>query len=269
MQASLPLNERRPWQTLAFPNGEWVLLVGLALEIAAFSALAPSFFSFGNFFEVVRLSVELGLLALALTPIMITGGIDLSVGSIMGLSTVVFGVLWRDGGLPIGVAALLAVLLGCAGGALNALLITRLDIPPIIVTLGSFSMFRGIAEGITHGAVNYSGFPKSFLMLGQGYIAGVIPVQFPLFLLALGGYFVLLHRSAVGRTIYAIGYSGAGARYAGPMPGPATSWPRSPRSCSAARRYSAAAARYGARCSGCFRFPCCKTDCASRPCLPK
>jgi rhamnose transport system substrate-binding protein len=215
MQASLPLNERRPWQTLAFPNGEWVLLVALALEIAAFSALAPSFFSFGNFFEVVRLSVELGLLALALTPVIITGGIDLSVGSMMGLAAVVFGAAWRDGGLPIGVAALLAVLLGCAGGALNALLITKLDIPPIIVTLGSYSMFRGIAEGITHGAVNYSGFPKSFLTLGQGYIAGVIPVQFPLFLLALAGYFVLLHRSAVGRTIYAIGFSGAGARYAG------------------------------------------------------
>jgi rhamnose transport system substrate-binding protein len=215
MQASLPLSERRPWQSLAFPNGEWVLLLGLALEIAAFSALAPSFFTVENFFEVIRLSVELGLLALALTPVIITGGIDLSVGSMMGLAAVFFGAAWRDGGLPIGVAALLAILLGCAGGALNALLITKLDIPPIIVTLGSFSMFRGIAEGITHGAVNYSGFPKSFLMLGQGYFFGAIPVQLPLFLVVLAGYAVLLHRSAIGRTLYAIGFSGAGARYAG------------------------------------------------------
>ena len=107
----------------------------------------------------MRLSVEFGLLALALTPVIITGGIDLSVGSMMGLAAVVFGAAWRDGGLPIGVAALIAIMLGLAGGALNALLITRLDIPPTIVTLGSFSMFRGIAEGITHGAVNYSGFP--------------------------------------------------------------------------------------------------------------
>lgn len=215
MQASWPLNERRPWRDVFCPNGEWVLAAGLALELAAFAALAPSFFSVANFFEVVRLSVELGLLALALTPVILTGGIDLSVGSMMGLAAVVFGAAWRDGGLPIGVAAVIAVLVGLAGGALNAALVTRLDIPPIIVTLGSFSMFRGIAEGITHGAVNYSGFPQGFLTLGQGYIGGVVPVQFPIFLAALAGYWVLLHRSTVGRTIYAIGFSGAGARYAG------------------------------------------------------
>src|SRR5512140_1369512 len=110
MQASLPL-EHRPWQSRAFPNGEWILLVGLALEIATFSALAPSFFTTANFFEVVRLSVELGLLALALTPVMITGGIDLSVGSMMGLAAVVFGAAWRDGGLPVAAAAGVAIVL--------------------------------------------------------------------------------------------------------------------------------------------------------------
>src|SRR6478672_8242498 len=207
MQATLQLSERRPWRERCFPNGEWILLVALAFEVAVFSALNENFFSTANFFEVVRLSVELGLLALALTPVMITGGIDLSVGSMMGLAAVVFGAAWRDGGLPIGVAALTAVLLGLTGGALNALLITRLDIPPIIVTLGSFSMFRGIAEGITHGAVNYSGFPRSFLQLGEGYLGGVIPVQFPLFVLVFFGYAVLLHRSVVGRTLYVIGFN--------------------------------------------------------------
>ena len=145
---------------------------------------------------------------------MITGGIDLSVGSMMGLAAVVFGAAWRDAHLPIAAAAALALLLGAVGGALNAALITRLDIPPIIVTLGSYSMFRGIAEGVTHGAVNYSGFPASFLALGQGYFAG-IPVQAPILAAALAGYFVLLHRSAIGRTLYAIGFSGQGARYAG------------------------------------------------------
>ena len=113
MQASLPL-EHRPWRARAFPNGEWILLVGLAVEVAAFSGLAPSFFTWENFFEVVRLSVELGLLALALTPVMITGGIDLSVGSMMGLAAVVFGAAWHDGGLPIGAAAVIAILLGLA-----------------------------------------------------------------------------------------------------------------------------------------------------------
>jgi rhamnose transport system permease protein len=215
MQASLPLLDRRSWRERCFPNGEWILLVALALEVLVFSALGENFFTTANFFEIVRLSVELGLLALALTPVMITGGIDLSVGSMMGLAAVVFGAAWRDGGLPVEVAALLAVLVGCAGGALNAALITRLKIPAIIVTLGSFSAFRGIAEGITRGAVNYSGFPHSFLQLGQGYIGGVIPVQLPLFLVALAGYAVLLHRSTIGRTLYAIGFGEGGARYAG------------------------------------------------------
>ncbi|HLK66589.1 MAG TPA: substrate-binding domain-containing protein [Bryobacteraceae bacterium] len=215
MQATLPLAEHRSWRERWFPNSEWVLLLALAVEIAAFSVLGENFFSWSNFFEVIRLSVELGLLALALTPVMITGGIDLSVGSMMGLAAVVFGAAWRDWGWPIAAAVLVALLLGAAGGALNAVLITRLRIPPIIVTLGSFSMFRGIAEGLTHGAVNYSGFPSWFLQLGQGYLWGVVPVQFPIFLLVLAGYAILLHRSVIGRTLYVIGFNAAGARYAG------------------------------------------------------
>ena len=61
------------------------------------------------------------------------------------------------------------------------MLIARLSIPPLIVTLGTFSLFRGIAEGITQGAVNYTGFPRAFLVLGQGYLWGVVPAQLPLF----------------------------------------------------------------------------------------
>ena len=85
MQASSLLKQRRPWREVCFPNGEWVLAVALGAELAIFAGIGENFFTLANFFEVVRLSVELGLLALALTPIVITGGIDLSVGSIMGL----------------------------------------------------------------------------------------------------------------------------------------------------------------------------------------
>jgi rhamnose transport system substrate-binding protein len=215
MQKSLVLNQRRPWREICFPNGEWVLALALAMELAIFAAIGENFFTPSNFFEVVRLSVELGLLALAMTPIMITGGIDLSVGSIMGLSAVVFGALWRDGGWPIPAAAGAALLLGCLAGLLNAVLITRLNLPPLIVTLGSLSLFRGIAEGITKGAENYSGFPAGFLRLGQGYLGGVVPVQFSVLLAALAGYWILLHRSAIGRTLYVVGFSPGGARYAG------------------------------------------------------
>ena len=144
-------------------RGEWILLAALALEIAIFAAIAQNFFTLDNFFEVTRFSVELGLLSIAMTPVMVTGGIDLSVGSMMGLAAVVFGVAVKDWHLPAGAGALAALAVGCAGGALNAGLISRLKLPPLIVTLGTYSMYRGIAEGITRGAVNYTDFPASFL----------------------------------------------------------------------------------------------------------
>jgi len=192
-----------------------ILLLALAAEIALFATIAQNFFTLGNFFEITRVSVELGLLALALTPVIITGGIDLSVGSMMGLAAIAFGGAYRDWHLPIAAAAATAMLVGGAGGLLNALLIARLNLPPLIVTLGSMSMFRGIAEGLTHGATNYSGFPRSFLALGQGYLWGIVPSQLPIFMLVLAGYAVLLHRSVLGRAWYAIGFGAAGARYAG------------------------------------------------------
>jgi rhamnose transport system substrate-binding protein len=203
----------RPLQRL--PTGDAILLVALAAEVALFAAIAPNFATAGNFFEITRLSVELGLLAIALTPVIVTGGIDLSVGAMMGLAAVVFGAACRDWGLHPAVAALIAMLVGGAGGALNAVLVARLRIPPLIVTLGTFSLFRGIAEGITQAAVNYSGFPPGFLFLGQGYLWGVIPAQLPIFILVFAAYVVLLHRSVVGRALYAIGFTPAGARYAG------------------------------------------------------
>lgn len=203
------------WRERWFPNGEWVLLIALGLEVAVFALIAQNFFTIGNFFEVTRLSVELGLLAVALTPVIVSGGIDLSVGAMLGLSAVVFGAASRDWNLPIPVAAAAALATGAAGGALNALLIARQNVPALIVTLGSLSLFRGIAEGVTHGAVNYTGFPGGFLQLGQGYLGGVIPSQLPIFLVVLAGYVVLLHRSVLGRALYAIGFTPAGARYAG------------------------------------------------------
>jgi rhamnose transport system permease protein len=205
----------RGWRSRVFPNGEWAVLVVLAVEWVVFSLAAPNFATRGNAFEIARLSVELGLLAIALTPVLVAGGIDLSVGSMMGLAAVVFGAAHRDWGLPVAGAALAALCVGCAGGALNGLLIARFGIPSLIVTLGTFSLFRGIAEGITHAAVNYTGFPAGFLTFGQGYLWGGIPAQLPLFVVVLGAYAVLLHRSVIGRAIYTIGFSPDGARYAG------------------------------------------------------
>ena len=193
---------------------ERVLAACLVVEIAIFAALGSNFLTIENAAEIARASAEVSLLALALTPVILTGGIDLSVGSLLALSAVVFGVTWREAQWPIVLAAGAAIAAGAAGGGLNALLVSRLGIPPLIVTLGTYSLFRGLAEGATGGIRNYSNFPDGFLFLGQGTL-GVVPVQLIVVGLAAVGFWVLVHRMALGRTLRAIGYSTEGARFAG------------------------------------------------------
>ena len=165
-------------------------------------------------FDILRHSCEIGLLALALTPVILTAGIDLSVGSLLGLCAIVFGKLWHDGNLSIPLAAALTLGAGALGGALNAGLITRLRLPPLIVTLGTYSLFRGLAEAVTHGAVTYTDFPEGFLFLGQERCLG-LPTQSWLLLLVALAVWLLVHRTTLGRSFRVIGFSPEGARYAG------------------------------------------------------
>jgi rhamnose transport system permease protein len=191
------------------------LLAGLFFECLAFGLSAPAFFTAGNLFEILRFSVELGLLAVALTPVLITGGIDLSVGSTIGLVSVIFGLSSHDLHFSIPVSIAIGLLVGVACGALNAVLIAGFRLPSLIVTLGTFSLYRGIAEGLTHAARSFTNYSPSFLTLGQGYVRGLIPVQLFAFFFVVLLYAILLHRSVIGRAIYAIGFNADGARYAG------------------------------------------------------
>jgi rhamnose transport system permease protein len=193
---------------------EMVLLLVIVLEVILFNSLGRRFLSGGNISNVFRHSVEIGLLALAMTPVILTGGIDLSVGSMMGLSAVLFGMMVNSFGVDPWLAGLAAIGFGALGGGLNALLITRLNLPPLIVTLGTFSLFRGLAEALTKGAESYSAFPKSFLALGNSDVAG-LPAQIWVFLMVAAGIWLLVHRTTFGRSFRAIGYSAEGARYAG------------------------------------------------------
>src|SRR6266481_5207817 len=105
-----------PWRERLFPNNEWVLLLVILIEGAIFSITGNNFLTTANAFEITRLSVEVGLLALALTPVIITAGIDLSVGSMMGLAAVVLGGLWRDMHLPMALAVAITLMVGTLGG---------------------------------------------------------------------------------------------------------------------------------------------------------
>ncbi|MCW5556747.1 MAG: ABC transporter permease, partial [Verrucomicrobiae bacterium] len=193
---------------------EAILLLGVLLELILFSAAGRNFLTPDNLTNLVRHSAEIGLIALVMLPVILTAGIDLSVGSLLGLCAIVFGKLWRDAGWPWPVAAAATLAAGASGGGINALLVTRFRLPPLIVTLGTFSLFRGLAEALTRGTDAFTNFPESFLGLGQGNLAG-LPVQAWIlgWVAAVAG--LLVHRGTWGRSWRAIGFAPEGARYAG------------------------------------------------------
>ena len=192
---------------------EAVLVVLLVAEMAAMQWLSPLFLTAENLIEVVRQSAEIGLIALAMTLVIITAGIDLSVGSIVGLSIMVMGMLWADAGLPLFLAALLALLTGTILGGFNGILITLVGIPPLIVTLATMAGFRGIALGMSQ-ARSIRNFPEQFLQLGQGYVLG-IPVQVWILAIAALLFHVALTRTGWGRSVFSVGANEAAARLSG------------------------------------------------------
>src|SRR6185295_16691223 len=109
---ALPHTESAPWVRRILLSHEGVLTVLILVESVVFGILGRNFWGVANGSELIRLSAEIGLLAIAMTPVIVTGGIDLSVGSLMGLSAVLFGMMWRDGHLPIGVAAVATLAVG-------------------------------------------------------------------------------------------------------------------------------------------------------------
>ena len=190
------------------------LLVLLIVECAYFNYAGRGFGSIENTFDLLRHSVEIGLLAVAMTPVILTGGIDLSVGSLLGLCAILFGKLWRDAHVPIGLSVAGTLIIGATGGMLNAMLITRAGLPPLIVTLATFSLFRGLAEAITSGVDTFTGFPESFLQLGQGQWLG-LPCQLPIFVVIVMALWLSVHYTTLGRSWRAIGFNPEGARFAG------------------------------------------------------
>jgi rhamnose transport system permease protein len=210
--ASAMLN--RLTQKLAGARQETILGAVLLAEILFFHWTGRRFATRDNAFDIMRHSVEIGLLAVAMTPIIVMGAIDLSVGSLLGLCAIVFGKLWRDGGLSPLAAGVCTLVIGAFAGAMNGTLITWLRVPSLIITLGTYSLFRGLAEALTRGVDTFTGFPRAFLFLGQEEWLG-LPAQAPLFITAVFAMWLLVHRTTFGRACRAIGFSPAGARFAG------------------------------------------------------
>lgn len=155
---------------------------------------------------------ELALLAVPMTLIVITAGIDLSVGSAMALSAVVLG-LAHESGAPYWTCAILSLLTGVAAGALNGVFVAHVRVHPLIVTLATLAAYRGIAEGISLGRP-ISGFPESFSAIARISLLGM-PIPGIIFAVVAILAAVTLARTALGRGIYAIGNSEPAARFSG------------------------------------------------------
>ncbi len=192
---------------------EKILALMLVLSLAVLSVLSDKFMTVANILNQGRLIAEIGLVALPMTLIIVTGGIDLAVGSILGLSAIVLGIAWKGLGLPLGAAMAVSVGAGILAGCCNGLLITRMRVPPLITTLATLALFRGIAEGLSQ-ARSVRGYPEWFFFLGQGEIAG-IPVQVIILVVMVALFWFLLAKTTLGRSLYAIGSNEVAARYAG------------------------------------------------------
>jgi ribose/xylose/arabinose/galactoside ABC-type transport system permease subunit len=185
-----------------------VILAGLSVGVAI---LAPDFRTGSNLTTVMYRTAVVGIIATGQTLVILTAGIDLSVGSVAALSVMVAGLLMRDAGAPVPVAVVAGSALGLFCGIVNGLLITKGRIPPFIVTLGMMMVARGVTLLISKG-VTVAGFPASFELLGGGK-GWWIPVGITVGI--TGGFSVALAFTRFGRTLYAIGGNLVSARLSG------------------------------------------------------
>ncbi len=203
---------------LVFPGWllrwEALLIVLLLVASVVNASLSPYFLDVHNLFDMTFNFMERGLIALTMTFIIISGNIDLSVASNLAMSAILMGVA-HQAGWNIWLAVLLGLAIGVLGGVLNGLLIAKVRLPALVVTLGTYALYRGIAF-VVLGDQAVTRFPAAFTYLGQGYLPGT-PVPVPLALFAAFAilYGLLLHRTTFGRFVYAIGSNEEACRYSG------------------------------------------------------
>lgn len=187
-----------------------MILIGLMIF---FSIISPNFLTSRNLIIIIRQVSFAAISAVGVIFVMIAGGIDLSIGSQIVMTNIVLAIMLVDWGLPLGVAIPLTLLLGTVLGTINGLLSVILKIHPLIITLGTASIYKGLGY-IFAQSRNIMGFPDAFRWFGQGYI-GPIPVPIVIMIvIALIGSFILT-RTYFGRYVFALGGNEEAARLAG------------------------------------------------------
>lgn len=190
------------------------LLLALAVAIFIANALAsPYFLSPWNLSDATFNFTEKAMIAFPMALLIIAGEIDLSVAAIIALASTAMGAALH---LGAGTPALVAVGLGTGllCGAFNGFLVTGLGLPSIVATIGTMSLFRGIAF-IVLGDQAVTGYPDAFAWFGQGYVAWVFSVEFAFFWILAAAFAVLLHLTSFGRTVYAIGNNPTASLFSG------------------------------------------------------
>ena len=181
----------------------WTPLIFLLVLCVALSLTTDNFLTVRNLLTILVQIAVVGILAIGQTFVMLTAGIDLSIGGILALSGIVCALLLTHTGLPIPVAFVLASGAGLLCGWLNGLLITKIRIPPFIATLGTMSVTRGVALVLTGGVAIYN-LPEGFDWIGHGTLLG-IPFPVVLMVSITVCMSILLHRTTTGRYAKAIG----------------------------------------------------------------
>ena len=192
---------------------ETVLAILLIAICVVFSLASPYFLDVHNLFDSTQAFTEKAIIALSMTLVIIGRDIDLSVAAIIVLCSTLLGWLAT---LGVGTAGLLAasVAAGTAAGAFNGALITRFRIQSIVVTIGTMSLFRGISYAVL-GDQAYTSYPDGFDELGQGTLWGLVPYELVVFAILAIGFTVVLHRTVIGRRLFAFGNNPDAARYSG------------------------------------------------------
>ncbi|MCW3059445.1 MAG: ABC transporter permease [Capsulimonas sp.] len=211
-ERALAAKQPSPLRGVLPSRQEIVLIVLLAGLLIMASSLSPRFLNPDVQITLSTQVWELALLAIPMTLIIITAGIDLSVGSTMALCAVVFGLCFKNH-VPLPIAGVLTLATGVAAGALNGFFITRVKVHPLIVTLATLAAFRGVAEGISHGSP-VSGFPDSFTWLGQGTLLG-LPISGLIFTVAVIVVGLLAARTPMGLWLSSVGFNETASKYSG------------------------------------------------------
>jgi ribose transport system permease protein len=189
------------------------VLIALIVVGALISFATPYFLTTNNLMGVFRSFSLTAIMSIGMVMVIITGGIDLSVGSVMGLSSLVTALCFGSG-LPTAVCVGAGLMVGVAFGTFNGLLITGIGLPPFIATLGSLSIGRGLMYIVTRGVPVTPDTPDIFSVLGQGYV-GLVPVPVVIMLVMMIGFSILMRRTRFGRHVYATGGNEQAARLSG------------------------------------------------------